>query len=202
VRILRRGVRSAVAQLMPSFGVRAALATGAVLACCAAALAETPHPQPTAPQRIDVTKLQPRALAPPRVLHVEMTVEVNKLGQVTRVRTIKPSHDQAFDAHTYGNALQAFIRTPDGHVVVGTYRLTYDYDPKSLRVRRDVFLIRSGGVNPNAQGAALQMMDIARRHAEREAAAQRAAVPLPSIGVRRMPDLPQVMKTATPSPHH
>ena len=52
-------------------------------------------------------------------LHVEMFVEVNKLGQVSRVRSIKPSQDAQFDAHMYGNALQAFIRTPDGNVVVG-----------------------------------------------------------------------------------
>ena len=92
---------------------------------------------------------------------------MNKLGQVARVRSIKPSHDQGFDAHCYGNALQAFIRTPDGRAIAGIYRLTYDYDPKSLRVRRDVALVRAGGVNPNAKGAATDMMEIARRNQHR-----------------------------------
>ncbi len=202
MRIVRRGVRSAFAELMFRFGACAALAAGAVLVCSSTAFAApTPRPVATTPERIDVQKLQPRALAPKRTLHVEYTVEVNKLGQVTRVRSVKPSHDQAFDAHTYGNALQAFIRTPDGHAVVGIYRLTYDYDPKTLRVRRDVALVRVGGVNPNAQGAAIQMMEIARRNAAK-AAAQHTPAPLPSVTIRRMPDLPQVMKTASPAPHH
>jgi hypothetical protein len=153
---------------------------------------------PPGPPRINVEKLQPREIFPKVKLHVELIVEINRMGQVTRVRSIKPSHDQGFDAHTYGNALQAFIRTSDGQVVLGTYRLIYDYDPKTLRVRRDVALVRRGGVDPNAQGAALQMMAIARRGAIRDANRKAkghltpAPSPAPSV-VRRLPDLPQVM---------
>jgi hypothetical protein len=125
-----------------------------------------------------------------------MIVEVNRLGQVTRVRSIKPSHNQLFDQHAYGNALQAFIRTPDGHVVLGSYRLSYDYDPKTLRVRRDVVLVHTGGVNPNTKGAAVEMMEIARHNRNRKPpVASVTPHPAPTEGVRRMPDLPQVMHT-------
>jgi hypothetical protein len=190
-----------------------ALAAAAVLAASSVALAATPSPRPTpartaaprpaqtAPQRIDVQKLQPKALAPVKQLHVEYTVEINKLGQVSRVRSVKPSHEESFDAHTYGNALQAFIRTPDGQVLVGTYRLTYDYDPKTTRIRRDVVLIKAGGVNPNAKGAATEMMEIARRNQHRTPPPSAGSVtpgPAPSPVIRRMPDLPQVMKSPTP----
>jgi hypothetical protein len=180
----------------------AALAFAAVLAWGASVSAEpTPKPAAKPPAPIDVTKVQPRELAPKKALHVEYTVEVNRLGQVARVRSVKPSHDEGFDTHTYGNALQAFIRTPDGHAVAGTYRLTYDYDPKSLRVHRDVALIKAGGVNPNAKGAADSMMEIARRNQHRTPppAYYVTPGPVPSVNVKRMPDLPQVMKSPTPS---
>jgi hypothetical protein len=124
-----------------------------------------------------------------------LIVEVNRLGQVTRVRSIKPSHNPGFDRHAYGNALQAFIRTPDGHVVLGSYRLSYDYDPKTLRVRRDVALVHVGGVNPNAKGAATEMMEIARRNGNRQRATSATPKPAPTDNARRLPDLPQVMHT-------
>jgi hypothetical protein len=178
---------------------RLLLAAAAVLACGAVALAApTPKPAPKAatPQPIDVTKVQPRELAPKKALHVEYTVEVNRLGQIARVRSVKPSHDEGFDTHTYGNALQAFIRTPDGKALAGTYRLTYDYDPKTLRVHRDVALIKAGGVNPNAKGAADSMMEIARRNQHRPPPGIGVTPgPIPSVNIKRMPDLPQVMKT-------
>lgn len=163
----------------------------------AGASAATPAPHQTPPKRVNVEQLQPKAIFPKRKLHTELVVEINKLGQVARVRSIKPSHDDQFDAHTYGNALQAFIRLPDGRVILGTYRLTYDYDPKSLRVHRDVALIREGGVDPNAKGAATDMMDIAKRNAKRTPPPSFAVTPgpAPSVNVKRMPDLPQVMQT-------
>ena len=178
-----------------------ALAAAAVLACGVAALA-APTPKPAAkPTPLDVTKVQPRELAPTKALHVEFTVETNRMGQVARVRSVKPSHDEDFDTKTYGNALQAFIRTPDGHAVAGTFRLIYDYDPKTLRVRRDVALVKAGGVNPNAKGAADSMMEIARRNQHRTPPPGLYGTPgpVPSVNVKRMPDLPQVMKSPTPS---
>jgi hypothetical protein len=178
-----------------------ALAVALLLAAGSSALAATPAPSGTPPQRIDVLKAQPKSLAPKKTLHVEYTVEVNKLGQVARVRTVKPSHDQAFDAKTYGNVLQAFIRTPDGQVILGTYLMTYDYDPKTMRVRRgEPQLLKRGGVDPNAKGAVDDMLEIARRnHTRTPAPGDITPGPAPSVTIRRMPDLPQVMKP-TPSP--
>jgi hypothetical protein len=178
---------------------RPVLVAAAVLAAGAPAVAaSTPAPKPALPQRINVKALQPRALFATKAEHVEVVVEVNRLGQVARVRSIKPSHDQGFDAHCYGNALQAFIRTPDGRAISGVYRLTYDYDPKTLNVRRDVALLWRGGVNPNATGAANDMMEIARRNRNRTPPPMVTPGPVPSVG--RMPDLPQVMASPTP-PH-
>jgi hypothetical protein len=188
--------------------VRAAAPAAALaLACTAAVVAATPAPRAaTPPPRINVLDVQPKSLAPKRALHAEYTFEVNRLGQVSRVRSVKPSHDEAFDAHTYGNVLQMFIRLPDGRAIPGVYRIAYDYDPKSLRVRRgEPQLVRAGGVNPNAKGAVDDMLEIARRnshHAPTPGPAYRVTPgPVPSVNIKRMPDLPQVMRSPTPAPH-
>lgn len=176
----------------------AILATSALASAAQSAAPKGAAPA-SAPKRINVEQLQPKSLFPKTKLHVEYVVEVNRMGQVARVRSVKPSKNPPFDAQTYGNALQAFIRTPDGQAVSGSYRLTYDYDPKTERVRRDVALIKAGGVNPNAKGAATDMMEIARHNGLKEAhaaaAARSAHTPNPVPSVRRLPDLPQVMKT-------
>ena len=184
-----------------------ALIVAAVLAASTGALAATPAPHAPPPKRINVESLQPKSLAPKIRLHTELVVEVNKYGQVARVRSIKPSHDQGFDSKAYGNALQAFIRTPDGNAISGSYRLTYDYDPKTYRVHRDVALLKAGGVDPNAEGAAIQMMRIAHRNKDRTpppvatTAATSAPAPAPSVNIKRLPDLPQVMHSPSPAPH-
>ena len=182
-----------------------ALVVALLLAAGTGAFAATPAPSATQPPRIDVLKLQPKALAPKKALHVEYTVEINKLGQIARVRTVKPSHDPSFDAKTYGNVLQAFIRTPDGNVVLGTYLLTYDYDPKTMRVRRgEPQLFKRGGVDPNAKGAVTEMLEIARRNHNRTPPPSFNVTPgpAPSVNIKRMPDLNQVMKASpTPTPH-
>ncbi len=103
------------------------------------------------------------APAPTKRVHTEFVVETNRKGQVTRVRSGRPSADPAFNAMTYGNALQAFIRTTGGGAVAGTYRLTYDYDPKTKLVKRGVGLIRSGGVDPSALGAVDKMAALDRK---------------------------------------
>jgi hypothetical protein len=177
--------------------MRGLLAATLILSTGAVAAAATPTPTATAPQRINVLKVQPKALAPTKPLHVELIVEVNRLGQVARVRSIKPSHNVPFDTHCYGNALQAFIRTPDGHALSGTYRLIYDYDPKTSNVRRDVALVKAGGVDPNAKGAADDMMEIARHNRGRTPPPALTVTPgpIPSVNIHRMPDLPQVMQT-------
>lgn len=175
----------------------AAALTALVLAAVTPAFAQT---KPTAaPKRVNVKDLQPAVLAPASDLHTEFLVEVNKLGQVTRVRSGKSSKNPSFNAMTYGNALQAFIRTPDNHVVVGTYRLTYDYrydkaNPKESKVHRDVALVRTGGVNADAVGAVSEMEHKIRPHTPKPV----IPVPAPSVNIQRLPDLPQVMK----SPSH
>jgi hypothetical protein len=184
------------------------LVAAALLAVSGLASAATPDPRTnapapagSAPARINVKDLQPKSLFPKKKLHVELVVEVNKFGQVSRVRSIKPSHDVPFDTHAYGNALQAFIRTPDGNAVVGSYRLTYDYDPKTLRIRRDVALLKEGGVDPNRKGAATEMSEIAHRNANKTPPPGLYVTPgpAPSPVIRRMPDLKRVMESPTPS---
>ncbi len=162
----------------------------------------SPHPpgsnKPAGPTRVDVTKIQPKSLLPKRREHQEYVVEINKYGQVARVRTERGNGDPTFNAQTYGNVLQAFIRTPDGHVVLGTYRLTYDFDPKTARVRRDVTLVSQGGVDPDAQGAVNDLLSKIHSHTPIPIAPD----PSESIDPRSLPDLNGVTApTATPSPH-
>ncbi|MGB8266990.1 MAG: hypothetical protein WCE44_11735 [Candidatus Velthaea sp.] len=163
-----------------------------------AAAAPTPAPSPQrTPYRIDVTTLQPKAILPKSRLHTDFIVEINKEGQVSRVLSGHKSGNLGFDEHTYGNALQAFIRTPDGQVVLGKYELKYDYDPKTQRVRRTVSLVSEGGVNPNAIGAVDDML----KHARRAPAPQPSVAPkpAPSIDNRALPELHSVMHSS-PSP--
>jgi hypothetical protein len=186
----------------------------AVLAASSVASAATPAPRAsapparsggpaahaTAPARVNVESLQPKSLFPKVALHTEMIVEINKLGQVSRVRSIKPSKDVPFNTHAYGNALQAFIRTPDGNVVLGSYRLSYDYDPKTQRIRRQVALVSRGGVDPERKGAAAEMMDIAKNNRDKTPPpGLYPTTPNPAPSVRRMPDLKHVMESPTPS---
>lgn len=128
------------------------------LAAAFALLAATPAPQGT-PYRIDLTKVQPKALLPKVPLHTEFIVATNKLGQVTEIVSGKPSANKTYNVQTEGNALQAFIRTAEGRAIPGTYKLTYDYNPKTTRIHREVVLVRAGGVNPDAEGAVTKMMD-------------------------------------------
>jgi hypothetical protein len=173
------------------------------IAGAAALIAATPDPQGT-PVRIDVMKMQPKELLPTVPLHTEFVVEVNKLGQVTRVRSGKSSKNDAFNAQTYGNVLQAFIRKPDGKVVLGTYRLSYDFNPKTGRVRRDVALVKAGGVNPDAKGAVEDMQEVARRHTPepQPSVHENAPHPLASVKMdpKRLPDLPGVLTSPSPVP--
>ncbi len=164
------------------------------------ARAATPSPHPTAaakarpPARIDVTKIQPKSLLPKRPEHQEYLVEINKYGQVARVRSQHGNGDRVFIAQTYGNALQTYIRTPDGHVVLGTYRLTYDFNPKTSRVRRDVVLVSQGGVDADAVGAVNGLLDKVHRAAP-------AALDPRSIDPRSLPDLGGLTPpTPTPQP--
>jgi hypothetical protein len=88
-------------------------------------------------------------------LHAVVTVEVNDKGQVSKVRSIKPSGSEAWNLNVYANAQQMFIRKPDGSAIAGVYTVTYDYDPaapKDRSVSRHVDLVQPGGVNGSAPG--------------------------------------------------
>ncbi|MBV8246484.1 MAG: hypothetical protein JOZ38_11215 [Candidatus Eremiobacteraeota bacterium] len=91
-------------------------------------------------------------------LHTEFVVEVNHLGQIVRVKSGKSCKNLAFNAQTYGNVLQMWIRKPDGTAVVGMYRVTYDYDPKTHDVHRGVALLKEGGDWGDELGAANEML--------------------------------------------
>jgi hypothetical protein len=161
----------------------------------------SPHPAntrpPHGPVRVEVTKVPPKSALPKHAEHTEYVVEINKLGQVARVASGRTSDSPSFNAETYGNALQAFIRTPDGHVVVGTYRLTYDFDPKTGRVRRDVTLVRQGGVDPDAKGAAIDLLE--KAHVPTDLGAGAGA----NVDPNSLPDLRGVLEpspSSTPAP--
>jgi hypothetical protein len=152
-----------------------------------ALIAASPVPGPT--------RINPKDLLPKTKLHSEFIVDVNKLGQVTRVRSMKSSGDATFNAQTYGNAQQAFIRKPDGSVVVGQYKMTYDFNPGTGRVHREALLYKRGGVDPNAKGLANEMEEIARRHSpEPSAPAVNPAAPVRTDN-RKLPDLPQILSS-------
>lgn len=96
-----------------------------------------------------------------------------------RVRSAKGCKNPTFNAQTYGNVLQMWIRHPDGTADVGLYRVTYDYDPRTRIVYRRPSLIRLGGNWGTMEGAANQMLDQARREAR--AASGRDLPPLTHI---------------------
>ncbi len=189
MRFVRSRLRGLVAELSGAFPrALGTLAVIVALPLAVSAATPAPHPSPTPIRRIDLTKIQPKALLPKTALHTEFVVDTNKLGQVTRVVSGKLTKNKVFDEQTYGNALQAFIRTPDGRAVPGVYRLTYDYNPKTARVLRDVAIIHPGGVNPDAKGAAIDMISHVHPHA--------APTPIPGS---KLPDLNSVIH-ASPKP--
>lgn len=154
-------------------------------------LAATPSPAPT---------LKP--VLPKIPLHTEVVVEVNKYGQVVRVKLTKPCKSQTFNVQTFGNALQMWIRKPDGTATVGLYRVTYDYDPKTQKVARRVSLISAGGTWGNDEGAANVMMDTARKQAlEMEHKSQQQNAKLPSLNdIRGASPTPKPLPAATLPP--
>ena len=113
-----------------------------------------PHPMPT----VNFPKVK---------LHTEFVVEVNHLGQVVRVKSGKESSNLTYNAQTYGNVLQIFIRRPDGSAIVGLYHVAYDYDPKTKVVHRNVDLISEGGDWANATSAVDDMIAIDKRNQAR-----------------------------------
>jgi hypothetical protein len=132
----------------------AALAACLALTSTLADAAPTPAPKASA-RAGDLAKYRPTTAQ-----HTEFTLEVNAKGQVSKVDSAHASKDRVFNTMTYGNVIQTFIRTPDGHAVSGLYRMSYDYDPKTQKIRRTVSLIHAGGVDPKAPGAVVKMAQI------------------------------------------
>jgi hypothetical protein len=153
------------------------MGTGSALA----AATPPPHPVPSYPQI---------------KLHTEFVVEVNDKGQVVRVKSGKSSSNLMFNAQTYGNVLQMWIRHPDGSAEVGLYRVTYDYDPNGHQVKRSVALVQPGGTWGNEEGAANEMMDIANKEARKGAPAPTATPKLPPLN-----QIINVPPAAPGSPH-
>ncbi|MEO6913773.1 MAG: hypothetical protein ABI182_07130 [Candidatus Baltobacteraceae bacterium] len=109
-------------------------------------LAATPRPLPT-------------PNLPKAKLHTEFTVEVNAKGQVVLVKSGKSCKDLNFNAKTYGNVLQMWIRHPNGSATIGMYRVTYDYNPHTHAVDRGIKLLSAGGDWGNQLGAANEMLN-------------------------------------------
>jgi hypothetical protein len=153
----------------------AAIVSGAAVPCAAATAAATPHyTLPTVP------------------LHTEAVVEVNKKGQVVRIKSTKNCKIQSFNIQTFGNALQMWIRRPNGTAQVGLYRVSYDYNPKTHGVTRSIALVSAGGDWGDEEGAANVMIENARKQAaeDRQREAEQNA---------KLPSLNQI-RGATPSP--
>ena len=121
-------------------------------------VAATPVPTAT-------PKPQPHPPIPKVAEHAEFTVEVNAKGQVVKVVTAKGTgaRDQFFNAQTYGNVQQMWIRHPDGSAEVGLYKVTYDFDPKTRKVARGISLLKAGGDWGNEEGLADKMIETANR---------------------------------------
>ncbi|MDP9018620.1 MAG: hypothetical protein M3N19_09905 [Candidatus Eremiobacteraeota bacterium] len=134
---------------------------------------------------------KPRPLPTPRLpnvpLHTEFVVQVNHMGQIVRVRSGKECSYPSFNAQTYGNVLQMFVRHPDGTATVGLYRVKYDYNPQTKSVHRGVELLSAGGDWGDEQGAANQMMELDRKNRAKHLA-------LPGFDKMRQP-------TPSPKPH-
>lgn len=179
---------------------RAALAL-ALLLCALPAVAAPTAPAPP--------KSGPLAKVP---LHAEYVVSVNGKGEVVRILSKKLSKFTRFDLMTYGNAVQTYIRTDTGRVVVGTFRLLYNYDPKHDAVRRDVALVTRGGVDPNAESAVSVMQRRAREYSKRDAeeirkylakhpSAARTPVPATEGSVPKLPSLKKIVAPSASAAH-
>lgn len=154
----------------------------------AAAATPTPKPKP-APTHVVIS-------LPNIPLHSEVVVEVNAKGQVVRVKSTKPSQRASFNFQTYGNALQMWIRKPDGSAQVGLYRVTYDYSPKTHDVTRHVALISAGGSWGNEPGAANVMVEMEKKQAAAAAANERKQ----QEQFNKLPSLNQIRGAPTPKP--
>ncbi len=138
---------------------------------------------------------------PSKPLHSWFSVEVNKRGQVVRIKGGELSKDQIFDTMTVGNALQMWIRRPNGSAQVGLYRVDYAYDPHTHSVNRTVALISSGGAWANDSGAATKMADAVKKEEQEAEARLRADQQAREAAqAKHLPDINAAVKKAVKSP--
>jgi hypothetical protein len=176
-------------------GRRTAAALAAVLAATGATAFAAATPKPSAPHPA------PSISLPKVPLHTEVVVEVNKKGQVVRVKSTKQSKVRTFNLQTIGNAEQMWIRHPNGTADVGLYRVTYDYDPKTQKVTRRVALISKGGNWGNEPGAATVMIDLAHKQALEQAKEWQAQQKKQQEQNAKLPSLNQIRGVhESPSP--
>ncbi|MGC1381233.1 MAG: hypothetical protein WA814_09475 [Candidatus Baltobacteraceae bacterium] len=154
--------------------------------------ASTPPPSSSQPP--------PHVPYPKVPLHTEAVVEVNSKGQVVRIKSTKQSKVRMYNLQTFGNALQMWIRRPDGTAEVGLYRVTYDYDPKTEKITRNVSLVSSGGSWANDEGAANVMMQQVKKQAlEMQQELQKQNAKLPSLNQIRGAPTPKPTPKPTPA---
>jgi hypothetical protein len=167
--------------------------TSALIAFPAAAA--TPSPRATAAPRVVLPK------APTFPEHAEFLVEVNKKGQVVRIKSAKGmgNKDPLFNAHVYGNVLQMWIRHPDGTAEVGLYRVTFDYDPHTRKIARHPTLVQPGGNWGDDEGAADVMMETAEREARAQKAAQQQKQQAQN---KNLPPLDTIVGPTSSPTHH
>jgi hypothetical protein len=165
----------------------AALVAFALAASYAPASAAT-TPKPSTPPPI-VIKL------PNTPLHAEYLVEVNKYGQVVRVKSGKGSTSQPFNTQTFGNAQQMFIRKADGTAPpVGLYKVSYDYNPKTHSIKRsDPVLVSAGGSWADEEGAANKMVQDVQKAEQQEAKERQQES-------RNLPSLKDIIGSPSPKP--
>ena len=176
---MSRGSAAAIVGILAALGAPAFAAT-------TPKPSSAPHPMPT--------------IRLPNVpLHTEVVVEVNKKGQVVRIKSTKQCKVQSFNFQTIGNAEQMWIRRPNGTAQVGLYRVTYDYNPKTTEVTRRVSLISAGGSWANDEGAANVMMDTAHKQVLE---AQKAMLEARKKAQERNANLPSLneIRGVSPSP--
>ena len=166
-------------------------ALAAALAIPAAVLAAgTPAPQ-----------AMPTMHLPDKPLHARLIVEVNHMGQVVRVAHGDLSGDRNFDIMTIGNAMQMWIRHPDGTAETGTYSVTYDYNPKTHNVSRVPALMTAGGDWGNKPGAAtLIIKDAQRQQQAIEAQLQAEQLKKEKENEKNLPDINAAVHRAMASP--
>jgi hypothetical protein len=172
-------------------------ASTCIAAACAPAVAATPAPSPKPSPKASGSP-HPLVLPTPNMpkikIHSEFTVEVNAKGQVVKVKTAKSQPSvPMYNAWTYGNVLQMWIRHPDGTAEVGLYKVTYDYDPTTKKITRMPSLVSAGGTWADEEGAANQMIDLARKEAEEHQKKQ-------ADQAKNLPSLQKIRGQSTPSP--